>query len=393
MWRLTPLGLLLSFAACGSPDAGPRVDAQQPAFDRAGLLRRVGAELLAPTYARFDGEAAALTSAIDAHCAALATGDGAATLVAAQAAWRTAVTTWQTLDALMIGPGAADDARLRNRVYAWPLLAPCTLDQDVVARWQAPASYDVATRLDNARSLAAVEYLLSYGDAVSNCPLAPAGWDALGADRPRARCGLAAAIADDVATHAAALAQAWSPSGGDYPTQLTAAGTAASSIASEREAVNMVSDGMFYVDDMVKDMKLGEAAGIVVNACGTIEAPCLREVEHRFADHGAAAIRANLVALRAAFTGTIDGVDGLGFDDYLTAVGAPEVAARIDANLDAAVAAAAALPDSYLTALATDRPRVVAVHAATKRVTDDLKTQFLTVLGLDVPDDIAGDND
>ena len=35
----------------------------------------------------------------------------------------------------------------------------------------------------------------------------------------------------------------------------------------------------------------------------------------------------------------------------------------------------------------------VAVHTTTKAVTTDLKTQFLTVLGLDIPDDVAGDND
>jgi hypothetical protein len=36
---------------------------------------------------------------------------------------------------------------------------------------------------------------------------------------------------------------------------------------------------------------------------------------------------------------------------------------------------------------------VVATHSATKAFTDDLKSQFLTVLGLDVPDDAAADND
>jgi hypothetical protein len=144
---------------------------------------------------------------------------------------------------------------------------------------------------------------------------------------------------------------------------------------------------------MVKDMKLGEAAGIAMNACGTVEQPCLREVEHRYADRSTPAIRANLRALRIAFTGSGGAVDGPGFDDYLRAAGAVELADRMNAELDAAVAAADALPEAYIPALTDDRAKVVAAHAAVKAFSDDLKSQFLTVLALDIPDDVASDND
>ncbi|MBE7453944.1 MAG: imelysin family protein [Kofleriaceae bacterium] len=390
MSRLSCLSVLLA-VACGGGNGGGDPDADVVAFDRRAMLAHLADHLFVPTYEQFEADAAALATALEAHCAALDT--GADDPSAARTAWATAMDTWELADAVQVGPSAADDGRVRNRIYGWPLLAPCTLDQDVMVRWTTPAAYDVETRLDNARSLAAIEYLLFYTDVVSSCPVPPTGWDALGADRPRARCRLAAAVAADVAAQAAALATAWRPTGGNYRDQLALAGTAGSSIAGEREAVNMVSDGMFYVDTMVKDMKLGEAAGITINACGTIEEPCLREVEHRFADHSTPALRVNLRALRAAFTGTTAGADGPGFDDYLTAVGAPEVAARMTASIDAAIALADDLPASFLTTLTTDRARVVALHAATKAITDDMKSQFLTVLGLDIPDDVAGDND
>jgi predicted lipoprotein len=332
-----------------------------------------------------------MKTAIDAYCTALDGGTDDPT--AARAAWRTAMDAWEYAEAIGVGPAESNFEAIRNRIYGWPLFAPCSVDQDVMVRWQTPASYDVSTRLDNARSLASVEYLLFYTDATSSCAIAPVGWDALGADRPKARCALAATIAADVAATTEALAVAWRPTGGNFRDQLALAGTSGSSIETEREAVNMVSDGLFYVDKMVKDMKLGESAGIAINSCGTVGEPCLREVEHRFADHATPAVRINVRALRAAFTGVTATAEGPGFDDYLTAVGAGDFATAMVVDIDEAIAAADALPDSFLGALTDSRPAVVALHTATKDITDDLKGQFLTVLGLDIPDDVAGDND
>jgi hypothetical protein len=150
---------------------------------------------------------------------------------------------------------------------------------------------------------------------------------------------------------------------------------------------------MFYVDLMVKGMKLAEAAGIAVNACQTVQTPCEREVELRYADRSTFAIRANLVALREAFTGTTVSSTGPGFDDFLIALGHQDVADRMTASLDGAITAANALPDSFLSALSTSYSQVVATHAATKAFTDDLKSQFLTLLALEIPDDVATDND
>lgn len=379
---------------CGSDGPPPSTDGPL-GFDRRALLAHVADDFLIPTYDRFVTEAAALATALDAHCAALgAGGDGAATLPAARAAWVTAMDTWETAEGLLVGPAARTDNTIRNRVYSWPFVAPCTIDQDVVRRWTAPATYDVTTVFDNARSLSAVEYLLHYEGDASSCPLVPAGWEALGADRPEARCALAATVAHDVASQAVVLQTAWSPAGGDYRAQLVQAGTAASAIESEREAVNMVSDALFYFDRMVWDMKVREPGGIKANACGAVQSICLREVEQRYANHATASIRLNLATLRFGFTGSAAGVvDGPGFEDYMIAVGAEAVAARITGEIDAAIAAADALPDDYIAGLTDQHDKVVALSDALKLIVTDFKTQFLTVLGLDIPEEIAGDND
>lgn len=392
--RRSVLALALGLAAAGcGDDSGARPPDAPLAFDRRALLAHVADDFLIPTYDRFVTESAALTTAIEAHCSALgAGGDGADTLTAARAAWTTAIDTWETSESMLVGPAARTDNTIRNRIYSWPFVAPCTIDQGVIKRWTTPASYDVNAVFDNARSLSAIEYLLFYTSDVSSCPAAPVGWAELGAERPEARCALAATIAADVAAQARALDDAWSASGGDYRTQLVQAGTAASSIASEREAVNMVSDALFYYDRMVWDMKVREPGGLKPNACGAIEAPCLREVEHRFANRSTAAIRLNLRGLLVNFTGA-GAIDGPGFDDYMIAVGAEAAAARIVEEIELTVTLADALPEDYIDAITNQRAKVVALSDALRVVNTDFKATFPAVLGLDVPEEIAGDND
>lgn len=390
--RLACTLAVTAVAGCSSGSSGPKPPDDE-LFDRRAMLAHLGNDLLLPIQADFAARAAELPVALSAHCEALDAGAGAATLPAAQAKLAAALDSWQRADALLIGPAAMDGKALRSKIYGWPLLSPCDLDRDVASRWADPGSYDVEAKLLNARSLSAVEYLLHPQTAMHACVTAPAGWDALGADLPRARCRLALAIASNVATLGAQLHAAWRADGGNYVGQLATAGTAGSSLSNAHAAVNQLSDALFYVDKMVKDMKLAEAAGIAVNACESVQTPCLREVELRFADRSTFAIRANLRALREAFSGTTAAGDGPGFDDFLIAVGSAELAARMTASLDTAISLAASLPDSFLVALDQDYAKVLATHAAVRSFTDDLKSQFLTVLALEIPDDAATDND
>lgn len=400
---LASLALAAAASGCSGP-SGP--DTPPDGFDRPAMLAHLGQHVLLPIQEAFAARAAAVAPAIEAHCAALDAGTPGTTLDAARAAFGDAVDAWQAADALLVGPAALDMRTLRERIYAWPLLSPCGLDRDTVTSWTDPASYDVSTRLPNVRSLTSVEYLLYTTATMHTCATPPPGWDALaqGPDLPRARCRLAQRIAADVAAQGAAVRDGWRADGGDFLGALARAGQSGSPFRSAHAAVNEISDGMFYVDAVVKDMKLGEPAGLAVNSCGTVEAPCLREAELGLSDRAAFAIRANLGALRQAFTGAAPGADGPGFDDFLRALGQGELADRMTASLDEAIAKAGALPDAMIAALATDRdgdadvdsadyPEIVAAHAAIKRFTDDLKSQFLTVLALEIPDDVATDND
>jgi uncharacterized protein len=358
------------------------------------MLDHLAHRVLLPIQEAVVTRTAALRGAIETYCTALDAGQPGPAADAARAAYRETLDAWERADAVLVGPAAMDNRTVRDRIYGWPLFSTCGVDRDTPLNFTNPAGYDVGTKLTNVRTLAAVEYLLFSTSTAHTCASAPPGWDALGADLPRAKCRQALAIAADVAKEAAALGSAWRADGGDYAGVLARAGQCESPIATAHEGVNLVSDGLFYVDAMVKDMKLAESAGISMNACGTVGQPCLREVEAQYADRASFAIRANLSALREVFTGETTGSGaGPGFDDFLRALGTAEVADRMASKLDAAIAAAATLPDSFLTALSTDYAKVVATHGAIDAFTDDLKSQFLTILALDIPDDVAADND
>lgn len=384
---------VLAVAVSGCSDKPTRPDVPSDGFDRRAMLQHLSANVLLPIQAAFDAKAAALPGAIEAYCDALDQANAVAARVQLDSAWSDAIDAWQYAEAVLVGPAAMNMKDLRVKIYAWPLVAPCGLDRDTVVRWTDPASYIVAEQPPNERSLAAIEYLLFNTATSHTCPLEPAGWSALGHDIPRARCRLAAALAHDVAVRGAELHTAWRSDGGNYVGELGLAGDTGSTIATAQEAVNLISDGLFFVDRTVKDMKLAEPAGIAANVCNAVQTPCLQEVELRYSDRLSFAIRANLRALSQAFTGRVSTTDGPSFDDFLRAVGHPELADRMTASLDAAIAAADALPDSFVTALQTSYPAVVATHAAVTAFTNDLKSQFLTVLALDIPDDVAADND
>jgi uncharacterized protein len=395
MLRRCLVASVVACAACGEGGAsdgntdGVRIDAPDDGVNRTQLLTHLGSDIFLPMYTDFEASAATLSTKVAAYCTALEGGAVGTTHDEAKAAWRAAIDDWQAIDAVLVGPAAMDGKILRDRAYAWPLVSPCGLNRDTASRWADPSTYDVATQPVNERSLAGLEFLLFTSDTAHGCPIVPPGWDALAANLPAARCQHAAALAADVASTAQTLATAWSPTGGDFAGQLGRAGQSGSMFPTEQAALNAITDGFFFADRMIKDMKLAQPAGIVDNACATVQEPCLREVEHLEADHGTFAIRINLAALKAVFMGG----EELGFDDLLRAAGSNELADRMIANLDAAIAAAAAIDDSFVSALSSDYTDVVAAHGALRAITDDLKTQFLTVLALEIPDDVATDND
>ncbi len=340
-------------------------------------------------------ELQAAAGALASQTEALAASPEMGTRLAAREAFRSTMAAWQRTEPMQFGPAASSSLPggqdLRDYIYSWPLLSRCAVEEALVA-----GTYEnggISKALVNRRGLAALEYLLFYEGTDTACtassPIVSSGsWAALSpAEKDLRRRKYAAAAAADVLVKAKALADAW---GGDFGSVLQSAGPGNSTYPTTQAALNAVSDALFYLEKDVKDAKLARPLGL--RDCET--ETCPEQLESHFAALSKANIRANLEGGRRLLQGCEAGYAGAGFDDLLTHLDAAPVAEKLTAGLTAAEAALGAIEEADLAqALNDDAPSVRALYDRLKAVTDVLKTEFVTVLDLELPSSLEGDND
>jgi predicted lipoprotein len=210
--------------------------------------------------------------------------------------------------------------------------------------------------------------------------------------RGQRRDAYAHAAAADVRSRAEALLDAWDADGGDFRTAFVEAGDDTRVFPLDHAALNALSNALFYVEIEVKDQKLGLPLGLGPD-CVNAPAACPDSVESRYARVSTDHLRQNLIGLRRAFEGCGAQYSGLGFDDWLDAIGAEDLRARMLDALVGAQEAIESLDPPLEQALLSDPAQVEGVHAAVKRFTDLLKTEFVSVLNLELPRAAATDND
>ena len=390
--------LLVVLAACGKgggasppddlPDAGPVA----PGFDKKALLA-ASADCAIAQYHDFETAAAALVTAASAHAAERSE----ATTAGLRTAWSAAMASWQVAEQYQFGPAAYSmepgGLNLRDEIYAWPLVARCKVDEQTVSQLYAdPAAF--AASLINGRGLAAIEYLAFHGGTDNGCGAFSAintdgTWAALAAD-PAAlaqrKADYALAAAKDVHARALALLAAWDASGGGFRAKLVDAGAGSPVFASLQAGLNAVSNALFYIDLAVKDAKVAKPIGLM----DCEEPTCPLAAESQWAKDSLARIQANLVGFERLLLGC---GGGPGFDDWLVAAGAGDMAGRLTTAVADAKAAAEAAGPSFEDALAGDTAKLVALHAKLKAITDILKSEFVSVLDLELPKSVESDND
>jgi uncharacterized protein len=379
----------------GTGGSGPTIDAstdvEQPQIDagqfsRAALLRSLGTCAL-ETYRTARDRAAELATvldepAVDLHGAIVAT------------AWALAIDAWQQAEVMQFGPAATPPAPggqdLRVQIYSWPNLNFCTVDEQIVKKGYEASTF--ASSSVTQRSLGALEYLLFHVPPTNACSATlpinrPDRWPALSAEEIDARrLAYARVAARDVHARTAALVSAWE---GGFLTTFTSAGAGNPVFPTDQAALNAVNKAIFYIEKEAKDVKLGSLLG-KSEFCTEPICPQLRE--SKFANRSKQHLRNNLIGFEKLFERCGPGF--YGFADLLTASGAGALATSMNGDLDRARDALDAIEEADLAAaLVADRASVDAFYGALRLVTTALKTDFVMLLDLELPEGSIGDND
>lgn len=364
--------------ACG---AAPDTSSQSFTRER---LRAAAADCAAWHYCGFRVAAVSLQEATETYAR-----EGTdSTLDAARSAYRDALLMWSRAELFQFGPASSaamsagkdsyQGQGLRDRVYAWPVVAPCRVQEQIVL---GPDSVEQA--LISGRGLFAIEHAL-FGIAQSSaCPdgvKAAQSWSEWTQKQRVERASqYAAAAARDVREQVDTLLTAFGPDA--YPPKLVSA----SGYPSEQEALDVIAWSLIYVERELKDWKLGIPAGYTQSAPVTLP-------ETPYLGLGTEAMRENMRGFRALFEGCAEDGSGLGFDDWLTLAGHAELATDLlSAQRDAQAALDALAPLDEASPAALD-----AAYQAVRELTVLLKAELFgagSPLGLKLPASVEGDTD
>lgn len=389
--KITVLMAVAVLAACSGAKPEPGGD------EKRAVLKAVGENVIVPTLEGFVAEARVLEQAAAAYATARQAGPAPTELAAARDAFKVAFLRWQRAEVLQVGPAGAAGTMtggqsLRDGIYSWATVSSCRVDTHLVDRaWEAAGFFDTA--LVTSTGLDVIEYLLFVDAAANTCdataPINANGtWAALTADElAQRRADYAKAAAGHLVAQATKLLAAWKEGG--FLATFSSAGQSGNPFPTAQEGLDQLYAALFYVDWIVKDDKLANPAGLTIT-CLNMACPQLAEANPSGLSREA--IVANLEATKAVMHGDF-ATTGKGFDALLAARGAQALGDQMVAALDDAIASVGTLTVPVDQAVVSQLDDVKAVHAKVKVFTDLLKSQFVTVLNLRVPQEGAGDND
>lgn len=415
--RFLIAGIGVYLVGCGSGSSSEQALQESRGFDFNSMLANYADNIILPVYAKTTVSAQELVNKTKSYCAMLQTAQSEntpiddANIVLAQMdlqqSWLSAMSDWQAAELLWLGPLLERDRSLRNRIYSYA--TPNRADTcaiDLSAASVGSASFSIQDRANNTRGLDALEYLFFVETLDHTCRdsfEATQSWNALPKiDRQLARCQLAEEIAEDVIRNTQQLERDWDPLGENYRSLFLNENNAG-------EHLSQLSDALFYIEKELKDTKLALPLSLV-STCALNACPAT--VESRFAKSNLRFIIDNLIAFKAVF----NGADGLGFDDIIRFENQSEVADLFNQNIDRALQFANELAESGNTLFTEATQQQVSaegqtacvdasaqadisvksyctLHGLVKVITDQLRTDFVTIVNVDLPKRTQTDND
>lgn len=285
--------LLCCFTACKDPVT----NSCATDFDQLSLLSNIGNNIIAPSYQQLATEADELKTAVMDFNSNPTT----ATLTTARTKFQTAWMTWQTAAIFEFGP--AETEELRNYMSNFPVFVN-RLNTAITS-----GSYDLTSETYSfTRGFPAVDYLL-YGVAADDNAIInmyTSNGDA--ANRKQ----FLQDVVDLIVQKSNAVNDAWKATGANYlNTFTTTEGTANGKPLSD--LVNQLNHNY----ELIKNDKLGTPISAKTGYVPLLPA----NVEAYYSRQSLELAIEAIQAIKDVFTGTVNGTNGLGLDDYLEATG------------------------------------------------------------------------
>lgn len=373
------------------------------------IFTAVADEVFIPSYQSFADQTESWSStenAVSAYCSAIGTDSESEALAAAQSQWRAVMAQWQQIEMYQFGPITDNGSNMRQRIYSWPdSISSCAIDQQVVLA-AADDDYDISGQVNQARGLDTLEYLLFNRDLTHTCPsqiTTVDNWNSLTETvQKRTRCEFAERVAADVHDNANTLLKSWRADGGNFRQALINSGSEGGAFETQTAAMNALSDALFYADKNTKDEKLGVPLGLHPD-CDALT--CAQARESIYSNNSLENIKNNLIGFRSVYTTAFEPqLDGKNFPEYGDEIRqyVDDAIAAIDANDSTLASDIAQIEDegSEATCInAANNPDQAlgnfscTLHGKIKRLTNELKGDFITIISLNLPRRVEGDND
>jgi hypothetical protein len=381
-------------------------------FSVEKMLVNIGLNVIAKNVEDFYFKSGRLSTSVGEYCDGLqhSNSDEQDIILAenkAKNVWKETMLSFHKVSMSGVGALTDNNRALFNKIYSWPVVSECGIDQEVIKNQDGLLSDDI---LANRRSLSALEYLLFESTLTSKCsafaePKAKEWSAKSNLEKKQDRCEYAKKVAQDVQKNAELLRNAWSPEKENY----TVALIDKSIYGSVNKAVNALTDALFAFEEF-RDADLAIPLGLHED-CKEASGKCLANVEHPWSGIAAEAAIAQMQGFKEAFFGSkFENETAFGFDDYLFAKGHNPVAQSMKDNLSSALQGMGQLAvqdptlrNSILNAKKEncnvfDSPKesldfVCQVYKDIQSVTFTLKTDVMIILALEVPTGHAGDAD
>jgi predicted lipoprotein len=388
-------------------------------FSVEKMLANTGTFVVAPLITKLDKEVAELSAGIDQYCSTIkvfptVTSEQLSALrKPLQDSWKKAMLTYHTLEVMNFGPAKAVTSTAMSSIYSFDREDKCQIDRTLLlAQRNRFPRFEVIDNY-NVRGLDSIEPLIFADPNKSRCqkvnPRLQAFFDLPLIEKENVSCKLMSHLMKDITLKAQELEKSWSVRGGNYTASMLK-GTAGTSV----EVTNEISQALFVMDTLIKDIKTSYPAGFEVRIEEEItkcpDATCPRATEHLYADMALESLQASFKGFKYLFSGDNPETQakGYGLDDLLISRGFATIAKNLKTNIDLAIenieknkgqslqemlkgVDATACEQTY----SEDRKvEACALVWDIRKVTDILKNDYLVALAeLSAPRQASGDND